>query len=475
MLVANFTSRIPTMGNTKTYEDWSKYLGSKPHRLGVVARMYTDNTLNFITDGLRNIFYKDERVDQFQLSSSLMFEWQVETNNIKKIEFAEVPSERGENGTEITMAFRENYYQKYDIFRIDKTKQQCQVLSRPVRKRDDYWEVQVRLLDNDYDTLLDLDGCQVGDLTTFQSVAMPELSEEGYSKFQSQTERHRNFMTTFRADASWSSLFAIQENVFMSIADDKDQTKSEGVYKMLKKEKELLDTFMYAMNTGLLLNKGNIDVNGRPTISEPETGRPIYIGEGLIPQIEAAANKYCYNNKPNLQLFNMIMADMADKAQSDTGNKWVFIVNRKMWNDINMVLGEYLANYKTDGTYMYSKSANKGLGGYVKVGATFDTYEYAGNQVSFVCDRALTREYPDKGYGLCLDLTADKTTGTPALAKFSITGKDFMTNKIIGVGGYDGRSSGEVSSNVAGSKLVMHGYAGVAAFTPYRSVIVREA
>ena len=432
MLVANFTSRIPTMGQTKTYEDWSKYLGSKPHRIGVVARMYTDNTLNFITDGLRNIFYKDEKADQFQLSSSLLFEWIVETNNIKKVEFAEVPTDPGD-GTEITMAFRENYYQKYDIFRIDKTKQQCQVVSRPIRKRDDYWEVQVRLIDNDYDTILDTDGCQVGDTTTFQSVAMPELSEEGYSKFQSQMERHRNFMTTFRADASWSSLYAIQENVFMSIADDKDQTKSEGVYKMLKKEKELLDTFMYAMNTGLTFNKGNIDVNGKATISEPETGRPIYIGEGLIPQIEAAANKYCYSNKPNLQLFNMIMSDMADKAQSDTGNKFIFIVNRKMWNDLQMTLGEYLANYRTDGTYMYSKSANKGLGGYVKVGATFDTYEYAGNQVSFVVDRALTREYPTKGYGVCIDLTADKTSGTPAIAKFSLTGKDFMTNKIVGV------------------------------------------
>lgn len=85
-----------------------------------------------------------------------------------------------------------------------------------------------------------------------QSVLIEILgaTEEGYSKFQSQMEKHRNFMTTFRADASWSSLFAIQENVFMSIADDKDATKSEGVYKMLKKEKELLDTFMYAMNTG---------------------------------------------------------------------------------------------------------------------------------------------------------------------------------------------------------------------------------
>ena len=475
MLVANFTSRIPNMGDTKTYEDWSKYLGVKPHRIGVVARMYPDNTLNFLTDGLRNIFYKNEKVDNFQISTSLLFEWQVETNNIKKIEFAEVPTDTGANGTEITMAFKENYYQKYDIFRIDKTKQQCQVVSRPIRKRDNYWEVLVRLIDNTYDTTLDTDGCQIGDTTTFQSVAMPEMSEEGYSKFQSQTELHRNFMTTFRADASWSSLYAIQEHVFMSIADDKDQTKSEGVYKMLKKEKELLDTFMYAMNTGLLLNKGNIDVNGKPTISDPDTGRPIYIGEGFIPQIEAAANKYVYANKPNLPLFNMIMADMADKSQSDTGNKWLFVVNRKFWNDINMVLGEYLANYKTDATYMYSKSANKGQGGYVKVGATFDTYEYAGNQVSFVCDRALTREHPDKGYGLCIDLTADKTTGKPALAKYSITGKDFMTNKILGVGGYDGRSSGEVSSNVAASKLVMHGYAGVAAYTPYRSVIVREA
>lgn len=142
--------------------------------------MYTDNTLNFITDGLRNVFYKGEKASNYDLStSSLVFEWHIETNNIKKVEFAEVPTETGENGTEITMAFKENYYQKYDIFRIDKTKQQCQVISRPIRKRDDFWEVQVRLIDNNYDTILDTDGCQVGDTTTFQSNAVPEMSEEG--------------------------------------------------------------------------------------------------------------------------------------------------------------------------------------------------------------------------------------------------------------------------------------------------------
>lgn len=137
--------------------------------------MYTDNTLNYITDGLRNIYYKDNQADKFQLSSSLLFEWNVETNNIKHVEFAEVPVEDGANGSEITMAFKENYYQKYDIFRIDKTKQQCQVVSRPIRMRDDYWTVQVRLIDNNYDTILDTEGCQVGDTTTFQSVAIKQF------------------------------------------------------------------------------------------------------------------------------------------------------------------------------------------------------------------------------------------------------------------------------------------------------------
>ena len=129
----------------------------------------------------------------------------------------------------------------------------------------------------------------------------------------------------------------------------------------------------------------------------------------------------------------MIMSSLSEKAQEDTNNKYVFIVNRKLWEDVNIVLGSFLADYTTDGGYMYSKAGNKGFGGYIKVGATFDTYEYSGNQIQFIVDRALSREYPTKGYGVAIDLTADKTSGTPAIAKFTLTGKDFITNKIVGV------------------------------------------
>ena len=47
-----------------------------------------------------------------------------------------------------------------------------------------YWEVQVRLVDNTYDSTLDLDGCQPGMTATFQSVAVPEMSEEGSVFFE---------------------------------------------------------------------------------------------------------------------------------------------------------------------------------------------------------------------------------------------------------------------------------------------------
>lgn len=142
-----------------------------------------------------------------------------------------------------------------------------------------------------------------------------------YSKFMSSFEKHRNVMTTFRADISWSSLYAAQEQMFLSIADDKDASKSEGVFKMLKKEKELMESFMYGVNTGLLCNKGNVDVDMRARHSDPDSGRPIYIGAGVIPQVEAFASKYVYNNKFTVSMLNRILTEMSEKSQELTGNK----------------------------------------------------------------------------------------------------------------------------------------------------------
>ena len=61
MLVASFVTNRPTMGTTRTYEDFSKFLGERPHRLGVVSRLYPELTATFLTESLRNIYYGDTK------------------------------------------------------------------------------------------------------------------------------------------------------------------------------------------------------------------------------------------------------------------------------------------------------------------------------------------------------------------------------------------------------------------------------
>jgi hypothetical protein len=125
---------------------------------------------------------------------------------------------------------------------------------------------------------------------------------------------------------------------------------------------------------------------------------------------------------------------------------------------------------------LYSKATNSYVkaDNPVKVGATFTSYEIAGNTVSFMVDRALTKEYPTKGYGVCFDMTPDMTISQPAIAGFTIEGAEFITSKYPGVGGIDGITSGVVSSPVAGSKLIVCGYSGIAAFSPYKAFFIEQ-
>lgn len=50
--------------------------------------------------------------------------------------------------------------------------QQFIVVSRPIRKADNYWVVTCRLIDNNYKSEIDLTDYQVGDTTRFQSNAI---------------------------------------------------------------------------------------------------------------------------------------------------------------------------------------------------------------------------------------------------------------------------------------------------------------
>ena len=274
MATIGYVTNAPfNQGETRTYENFLKMLGDKPKNLGLLSRMYPQCTATYYTEALGNIFYNNaKKANKFQSIDSYMIEWQLDVNEIKRVPLAAMPEGDGADGTEITFYFPYRYYEKYDIFKVEDTRQQFIVVSHPVKKGSNLWMVSARLVTEDYNTLLDLSGTHAGSLTVFQSNAVPEMSEEGYVKNQSNIQKIRNYLTTFRNDIDYSSKFELLEDKFIKIAKGDNNVT---YYQLDTKEKQLLDNFMLARGKGLLLNRSNIDPRtGKPNIVDPETGRP---------------------------------------------------------------------------------------------------------------------------------------------------------------------------------------------------------
>lgn len=373
------------------------------------------------------------------------------------------------------MYFTERYYEKYDTFKIDDSRQQCIVKTTPQRKADDFWEYTVQLIDSDFSSILDASSCQKGMTTRFLANIMPEYHEEGYIKYQSNIEKHRNYITEHRCDVGASSRYSIMEDQFIKISKGENTGElKEKVFKLNKMEKDLFNSFQQVKNNHLLWGKTTMDQYGKSTVLT-EDGRPLIAGDGLIPQIERFASKFKFA-KLTINVINKVLEQMNVKAADATGNNYTFIVNDKLWTQINSTLGDWLKLWNSTPTMLYSKETNSMVKAEnpTKVGATFTSYEVSGNTVTFMVDRALTKEYPNKAYGICLDTSPDITTNQPAVAGFTLKGGEFISSKYPGVGGVDGRTSGVVSSPVAGSKLIVAGYCGIVHFAPYRSFIVEE-
>ena len=274
MVIASYVNVKPEIAHSRTYEDFYKFLGARPKMLGVMARMSPHNTANFLTEGLMNIFYNEKSVNKFQPINSLMIEWENEVEFIKRVEFAAVPTGNGEGGSDITMYFKERYYEKYDTFKTDETRQQFIVKTTPQRKADNFWEYTVQLIDADFSATLDVSGCQVGMTTRFISNIMPEYHEEGFTKYQSNIEKNRQWITEHRVDISFSSRYAQMEDQFIKIASGDDTgVMKEKLFKLNKMEKDLYNSFEVVKNNAMLWQKTTMDKNGKSTVLT-EDGRP---------------------------------------------------------------------------------------------------------------------------------------------------------------------------------------------------------
>jgi hypothetical protein len=81
MIIANFVTNRAMLSQTATYEEYWKTLGIKPQKLGILAKLYPDLTMSFITESVFNIYAKDvSKSKRFESIESLAFDWDIETN-----------------------------------------------------------------------------------------------------------------------------------------------------------------------------------------------------------------------------------------------------------------------------------------------------------------------------------------------------------------------------------------------------------
>lgn len=290
-------------------------------------------------------------------------------------------------------------------------------------------------------------------------------------------ETHRNYMTLHRNDIDASQAYLANEDVFLKISDTETHG-SERLFTMTSMEKTLLENFLAVKNQHDLFARSNVDINGKPTITDPETNRPIYIGDGIIPQIE----RFAYVITFDTMLISYLkegMNFMISKSENLVGNDYTLICNSLMWQQVNDNLMNEIAKWNPSNTLMYSKVAGtrKNIGESIEgiqVGNTFTSYKYLGNTITLLPDRALDVEYPDEAYGFILDLTPDLANGKPAIESYTFKGADMIKTDVKGVGGLTGLEGGTASTPVAGSKMIYWGYSGIVVYAPYRSVIFRQ-
>lgn len=182
MFVAQLKTKRPEMGSTRTYQDFKDFLGTRPEQFGVVSQLYPQLTCTFLTEALGNVWRAGKEKGSVKSLNSFSMEWQVETNEIKKIPMARPAVKKG---TDVFFYFGENYYQIDEYFKVETTDELFAVIGRPTRLADNLYEVPVQLMADNFAQIdafnPENEGANytTGVLTRFIANRKPEMSDCG--------------------------------------------------------------------------------------------------------------------------------------------------------------------------------------------------------------------------------------------------------------------------------------------------------
>jgi hypothetical protein len=447
--------------STKSIEQLSTLLGQKVNALAEVVKLRRDLTFSILTDGLNRVYNLDKK-SGYQDSDSLVFEWRIETNYIPRIEIVEDCTDTGLNRTPVTIFLEKNFYSKYDTFALADNRTELFVIQEPEKVADNRWRYLCTMSGNDLQAKVNPMLVRKGSKTTYRSNYHSEGSYFGSSKFMFNVEKHRGYISTHRIADSATGDYNAQ--VYFEAKGKNGESK---YFSMPKPEKALLDQFLVAREHANLFNRDNHTREGLCLDYDAATGHPIHRGDGVIAQLERYCDKFFYNNLTT-QVFQDAINSVVKRTGKTTGNNITVVCNWEGYVQAQNAMEEKLRNYALDGAYYYSIKAGRE----VDLGATYNSYNYACNTITFSVDAALKEHYDDHGYMIFIDTGI--SDGRPNIAGFTIKGRELLRGTLKGMGGMDGRTSGDISSSIDGVRMEILGQSGIAVFNPYAGFILEQ-
>ena len=214
MKIVDRKTALHNMGETRTIQNFNQVLGDKPHKLGLVATLYPELSISILTDALRNVFYNSSQSkDSFTPINAMAVQWDIDVNYIHKVYIAEDNnSEVGTGKTVVTLVMDQKYYAKNDTFTLE-NRQQMLVIAPPRMLGPKRWQHRCIIVGNDMSKGIDPAYLKKGRYTRYRSNYHPEFSERGYTKYLSNTETHRNYISRHRASEDVSADYKDRKSV----------------------------------------------------------------------------------------------------------------------------------------------------------------------------------------------------------------------------------------------------------------------
>lgn len=482
-VVSRISNDVLNSTKTMTVRELSKLFAMAPNLPAKTIRLFPQNSISMLTEGLGEIYDIKAKSDNFLGLNENSYKWKLRGHQLPKVRFAArstggaitAGSTLGLNVQPFVIAFESSYYNPRDIVKLEDGSM-VYVLSEASFITEGKFEYTVKLNTNDPTSSVATDFLVAGKTSGPAGNAYPELSDRGYMNAGMAAEEWINYLTKVRYDWSWSADAAATKYL---IEDTVNQNGKPMKLNYITDQlwMNALEQYHFKKEMDLIYGRTTMDARGRCWLQD-EKGQDIVKGDGLLAQMDRSC-KQTYTSM-NINLIEDILTDMSLKMPKRTGNTVLMTTGAQGYKDFGRIMrAEHKGSWVPDGASAYVQTKN----GKIQLGAEYGSYLFQGNRLIVSANNVFDHpanvsandaegRFLESSKLLFIDMaTYDGQKNIQLIAK---DGRSFVTGELDGIGGQDGKTSGKVSTLLDGSAKSIVGTLGVVMHNPYSSYMLEK-